>query len=1333
MATSGLQLPRLPTSTNVGNGVELWMKTPSTTDSQLELRVSVPGSGQYCLTKPFWVEAIKNKPIVDGVGHNGDIRLADLDGNGLEDCISLASNGAMTLYINGGRSQDRRHWVWSPANGGKEITIGAGAPRDQILFADMDRDGRDDLCVIHPVTGGIILYKNKGAQRGGWGWEFKGSITSGFGGPGKNVRLADLNGDGLADIILLGPKGEATLYLNRGEKPGGWNWEQYTPRKHITEGIGFLADFVQFKDIDGDGKSDMIGIGQSDGSAIVYRNLGPKPNGWAWAPMNNGAPIASGVGTVGRDIRWGRMEKNGRHSYLALSPNSGALRAWLNGCEKLSPATGGSPRGSSSSSSSTRTATGTGTGSGTRSGSGSSSSGNSGTLSSGARSTGTPGSDSNGSRNSGQYVSGGLPIPTSGNLGSLGLPTTGFPAITSLTPYVITAENALTTAQEAILSLTFGTATAAAVAQAYQALTAASRDLNVVAQQAKGWHITSLDPGLRQQAQHEQQALQTTAKGVSDLLPRFKGCINTPQANGCKAAFSAAAQAVSSTSTMAPLLWFSLGASSGGSFGGGNGNGNGNKGSGGSGGGGGGGNGGGNGGGIGGAGSGGGNSNGGGIGGGGGNGKGSGNGGGNGANGGGNGGGRGGGSGGSLLAGGLPFPSGGLGSLGLPTSGDAAINALKPYAVTAQNTLNTALNSIKGLGAGSSAGDVSAAADSVAAAGSEYTALSDSADGWELDTFGPGPGNQIFTQVQNEQNGLKAGAKAISDRLSQLRGCVNKPGTCQNIYQTVAGALIGGTIASPLTYIITYRGTAISPTQASKVPSLATVTTTSTATPSSWVLNTVPGTSVEAYKAFIQSLPDRGRGRQMIYGGKITHAYTGTWTLDEAKMIAKNPICDTMCSNAPMTGNLKSFQINNTAATWDLTLKRSGPNIKIIRENPSDLEDVQRYQKMLSYPKNRDFRDLSDTDPHWNYAYEESAGSGAWVYTFDSGFDFDHREFAGADIEQHIAPGIRDSAGNVDTSIDDRTDGHGTSMAAAVMGFYGGVAKAAGIVGVKIASDIVPEPDDVVDAWKWAIRDVQSKPERGGKVVFNLPWIFPYKLWVGNNDHVFQYYNPPYNIPRSRYSDWMVPLLAEAWDAGIVVVASTGNNNHPIDVQGDSSPQRFVTHDNPLIVVGSADADGSPSFFNMPPGPPRGTNFDQRLQGGITVYAYGARVKAAIPGNAEHPNDNYHLNRGSSFSCSFTSGLAAYYLALPTISWPLQLDRIPQAMKRLIVNSARDGTHGGRGHVYNGVWELPCSPPSKRAVGVTGSEAYITNSSLFDSLGGHRILRRLKVLMQGML
>lgn len=227
-----------------------------------------------------------------------------------------------------------------------------------------------------------------------------------------------------------------------------------------------------------------------DGSAVVYANHGPQPNGkWLWIPINNAKSVATGVGAVGADVRWGRMEKTGRYSYLALSPNTGALRAWLNGCNQLSPQVGGSSGSGSSG--------GTDTGNGQ----GASSSDPSITASTSGGSGGNPGDPANfggpgngenkdngsgdgsasndtlyGDSLTGGYLGGGKEIPAAG-LTALGLTIIGIPAILSLTPYAITAQNDLTTAHQALEALPVGAVTSGGVLAAASAVEVAAKGL----------------------------------------------------------------------------------------------------------------------------------------------------------------------------------------------------------------------------------------------------------------------------------------------------------------------------------------------------------------------------------------------------------------------------------------------------------------------------------------------------------------------------------------------------------------------------------------------------------------------------------------------------------------------------------------------------------------------------------------------------------------------------------------------------------------------------------------------------------------------------------------
>jgi hypothetical protein len=106
-----------------------------------------------------------------------------------------------------------------------------------------------------------------------------------------------------------------------------------------AEGIDESPDEIQFVDINGDGKADYVWTRKLDGRTRVWYNNYPDSQKWIY-----GGEIASGVGTAGSNIRWGKLTSTGRADYLAVEPFTGAVAAFLNGCmTKIKPGEPGSP------------------------------------------------------------------------------------------------------------------------------------------------------------------------------------------------------------------------------------------------------------------------------------------------------------------------------------------------------------------------------------------------------------------------------------------------------------------------------------------------------------------------------------------------------------------------------------------------------------------------------------------------------------------------------------------------------------------------------------------------------------------------------------------------------------------------------------------------------------------------------------------------------------------------------------------------------------------------------------------------------------------------------
>lgn len=154
-------------------------------------------------------------------------------------------------------------------------------------------------------------------------------------------------------------------------------------------------------------------------------------------------------------------------------------------------------------------------------------------------------------------------------------------------------------------------------------------------------------------------------------------------------------------------------------------------------------------------------------------------------------------------------------------------------------------------------------------------------------------------------------------------------------------------------------------------------TSSSTATPSEWLLNTIPGTSLDDFEAFVQKLPDRGTGRRITYPELKYQNYIGKMTLDQARIVNANPIVDQISANDPIDDDLPPID----------ELRKRDPNVQITRQ-----PGAERYLKVLSYPRDRHWVDLQNNfdDPLNDYTFEASQGAGSFIYILDTGFDFQH-------------------------------------------------------------------------------------------------------------------------------------------------------------------------------------------------------------------------------------------------------------------------------------------------------------------------------------------------------
>lgn len=235
-------------------------------------------------------------------GEVRDIAVMDLNSDGIPDLVYSLRGTPGGIYT----------WISTP---NREKKWEAGAPAateglyEGLSVADVDGDGRWDLAAANAtneLNGGVQVFRGNGL--GGWA----GEIGPTRGGIYRDVKLVDLNGDGLIDLVAAGwgPESGLRVWLRRRE--GGWKGLPLTARGNYWG--------VWASDLNRDGRIDLaaasfqkgVQVFWGKGDGLFERGDSPTEEGSFWR------------------VRAADMDGDGAPDLLATSIDGRGVRLWLN-------------------------------------------------------------------------------------------------------------------------------------------------------------------------------------------------------------------------------------------------------------------------------------------------------------------------------------------------------------------------------------------------------------------------------------------------------------------------------------------------------------------------------------------------------------------------------------------------------------------------------------------------------------------------------------------------------------------------------------------------------------------------------------------------------------------------------------------------------------------------------------------------------------------------------------------------------------------------------------------------------------------------------------------
>jgi len=204
------------------------------------------GHGGFVPTTPAPIPLPGNDPSAPSA-----ITLADLDGDGFPDAvIGRSTTGTVLIAYNDGTGTMR-----PSAKAAPDVGVRAGAVLPGVsaqAFADFNDDGQLDFVTLTSGGAEVFLGQSGGGFTPG---QFLPAAGATF------VKVADVNGDGIPDIVL--GNGNLVVYLGNGD-----GTFRPAPASPVAAPAGYSIENVTLADVNNDGHLDAVATMQSNGNGI---------------------------------------------------------------------------------------------------------------------------------------------------------------------------------------------------------------------------------------------------------------------------------------------------------------------------------------------------------------------------------------------------------------------------------------------------------------------------------------------------------------------------------------------------------------------------------------------------------------------------------------------------------------------------------------------------------------------------------------------------------------------------------------------------------------------------------------------------------------------------------------------------------------------------------------------------------------------------------------------------------------------------------------------------------------------------------------------------------
>lgn len=173
----------------------------------------------------------------------------------------------------------------------RHVIDASGDGADGVRLADVNGDGLPDIATAWEESGIVRAYFNPGPDKAGEPWP---AVTVGEVASPEDAVFADMNGDGVHEVVSSTEGEERTVYIHEAPREGYMDPASWTTRPVTrSQGKGQWM-YAEPMDVDGNGTLDLVSGSKNDFAMIGAWRFSPPPSGrGSWSRWYGGGWVMS--------------------------------------------------------------------------------------------------------------------------------------------------------------------------------------------------------------------------------------------------------------------------------------------------------------------------------------------------------------------------------------------------------------------------------------------------------------------------------------------------------------------------------------------------------------------------------------------------------------------------------------------------------------------------------------------------------------------------------------------------------------------------------------------------------------------------------------------------------------------------------------------------------------------------------------------------------------------------------------------------------------------------------------------------------------------------------